>query len=338
MNSQPRMDSQQSSRLQAAGLWLLRLQEDVLSEAELADWVEWCERDPKNLAAFDELRSLWEVSAGHLQAQAQPKTPPRRRVPVWLALAASVVLAVGAGAIFFAINQGQSERIGNGDLIRTPVAANQPGVLPDGSRFEVGGRSAVAVDFSRELRRLELRDGEAFFQVEHDTSRPFVVEAAGVRIVAVGTAFNVRRAGAQVAVTVQEGRVKVSRAVAGVHPETATQVDAGQQLVVDIRTGSMSGSPVDPAVALSWRSGRLEFIGDSLDTVVSSVNRYAARPITLGDPQLRELTFTGTVFCESIDAWLDSLQQVFPVAVDRSNPSEIVLKRRAAASRADLQQ
>jgi len=159
-----------------------------------------------------------------------------------------------------------------------------------------------------------------------------VVEVGDLRIVAVGTAFNVRRSGTQVAVTVQEGAVEVSggevAARAKVDDRQPMRVASGEQLVVNVMSGEVREAAVDPAMALAWRAGRLEFTGDSLDTVVASVNRYSHRSIRLSDPTLGGLSFTGTVFLQDIDAWLDGLQQVFPVKVDRSANAEVVLKRR----------
>jgi transmembrane sensor len=57
------------------------------------------------------------------------------------------------------------------------------------------------------------RSGEAHFFVEKDPQRPFVVNAAGIDVRAVGTAFNVRIDPAAVEVLVTEGRVRVDPAV-----------------------------------------------------------------------------------------------------------------------------
>lgn len=324
-------------RLEDAGMWLIRLQEDTLREEEMSAWVEWCERDPKNLEAFEQLRSVYQAVD---RAPAARRPLLYKRIPVWAAMAASVVLVLAISAVFFAAGRWpDAEHVAGRAVVQTPVARNQPAILPDGSHVEVGGDSYVAVQYSEELRKLQLRNGEAFFQVKHDTSRPFVVHVADLQIVAVGTAFNVRRAGAQIVVTVQEGAVEVRRsdgasASARLEADGSSQlvepmlVEAGHQLVVDNRLGEAHASSVDPAVALAWRAGRLEFAGDTLDAVVASVNRYAAQPITLGDPRLAELTFTGTVFFDSIDAWLDGLQEVFPVVVERTGSGEIVLRPR----------
>ena len=61
--------------------------------------------------------------------------------------------------------------------------------------------------------------------------------------------------------------------------------------------------------------------------MIASVNRYSVRPIVLEDPALAQLTFTGTVFVDAIDASLDAMQQVFPLRVQRA-ALEIVIVRR----------
>ena len=94
------------------------------------------------------------------------------------------------------------------DSIITPLAMNQAAVLPDGSQVDFGARSALDVEFTGNQRHLELRTGQAFFRVKHDAHHPFVVEAGPVRVMAVGTAFDVRKTGTQVTVTVQEGTVR----------------------------------------------------------------------------------------------------------------------------------
>lgn len=317
-------------RLETAGHWLIRLQEDSLTEAEMAEWAEWCESDPQNLQAFEYLQSLWRVAGDHMPRRREALW--HSRIPVWAALAASILLTIIGGAVFLAGGKWWTEsRIADRELVQTPIATNRQAVLPDGSRIDLGARTAVTVNFEGPRRLLQLRDGEAFFQVKHDKTRPFVVEVEGLQIVAVGTAFNVRRTGATVAVTVQEGIVEVRKKPGDTRspaPARAVQARAGEQLVFDSRSGEIQESLIDPAVALAWRSGRLEFTGDSLDAVVASVNRYSERPIVLGDPRLGELSFTGTVFFSSIDCWLNGLQQVFPITVNRSGSGEIVLNPR----------
>ncbi len=328
MTESIRAASEEARRFGTAGDWLLRLQQDALTESELSEWIAWCESDPKNLAAFDELQALWHAAAEHPSARKADGVLRRQvlgaRVPLWLAAAASVAFVLIASVFVLGRGPQRVETLAAVDSVQTPVATNQHALLPDGSHVEIGARTVVDVDFSETRRRLELRSGEAFFIVKHDTARPFVVEAGELEIVAVGTAFDVRRTGTETSVTVQEGVVEVRG-----ESLPAVQGRAGEQLL--FREGQVRRSLVDPAMALAWRAGRLEFTGDSLVSVVANVNRYSPRPIVLADPALGDLSFTGTVFVSSIDAWLDGLQQVFPVVVDRDAEQEIRIAPREGA-------
>src|SRR3546814_6499165 len=65
--------------------------------------------------------------------------------------------------------------------------------LSDGSLAAVNTQTTLDVTMKPELRQVALKDGEAWFQVAKDRSRPFVVEVGDVRVRAVGTAFAVKR-------------------------------------------------------------------------------------------------------------------------------------------------
>jgi transmembrane sensor len=332
-------------RAEVAGEWLLLLRENEVPEETVSRWIEWCHSDERNLRAFEELQSLWQAAARHppdaqqlaLLLRSDDRGVRRRRsarqrmlsTRGWIGMAASaaalcLVALLLVGKFGAPLENRGVRRAGPTDSVTTPLATNQETVLPDGSQVDLGARSAIDVAYTGTQRRLELRSGQAFFRVKHDATHPFVVQAGNIRVTAVGTAFDVRNSGTQVAVTVQEGTVEVTDA--GNHG-TPAQATAGYQLVIDTSTGASRRSIVDPQMATAWRSGRLEFAGDSLDVVIASVNRYSARQIVLGDPSLGKLTFTGTVFVDSIDASLDGMQQVFPLDVHRSSREVILVKR-----------
>src|SRR3546814_14557130 len=61
--------------------------------------------------------------------------------------------------------------------------------LEDGSIVTLNGNSAVQIRYEDDIRRVVLRRGEASFEVAHNSERPFVVSADGVKVRAVGTEF-----------------------------------------------------------------------------------------------------------------------------------------------------
>jgi transmembrane sensor len=320
-------DWDDARRTQAASNWLITLGESDVPETTVLEWIEWCESDPRNLHVFEQMQSLWRATGEHppdAQQLAGLRRPEVPRIPTGFArLAIAASIAMLCVVVWVAFRNG-TEHTARIDSVQTPVATNRQAVLPDGSHVDMGARSILDVDFTGTQRSLKLRNGQAFFRVKHDATHPFVVDAGDIRVIAVGTAFDLRRSGAEVSVTVQEGTVEVQKEGSAMAPVRAS---AGYQLAFNTATGEMRRSIVDPEMALAWRDGRLEFAGDTLDAVIESVNRYAPRPIVIADPALGKLTFTGTVFVDSIDASLDAMQQVFPLQVRRSAHEIILVKR-----------
>jgi transmembrane sensor len=226
--------------------------------------------------------------------------------------------------------------------LSTPVGARTSRTLPDGSTVELGPRSAVRVRLTHDRRNIFIDEGEAFFQVAKHPHRPFIVQAGAVRVVAIGTAFNVRKTDERVVVTINEGTVRVvpddatapidsvnPLAVPIEHLDGQIRAGAGQQVIYSNRQHSLTMTHVDPIEATTnRRTGRLEFVNESLSSVVAEVNRLSPRPITLADQQLQTLVFTGTVRSDAIEDWLKGLGEVFPVeVVDQGDRGFLVTKR-----------
>ena len=205
--------------------------------------------------------------------------------------------------------------------------------LPDGTVLSLGAKSLAWINFGVERRDVVLERGEAFFEVAKDPRRPFVVRAGDSQITAVGTAFNVRRAGERVMVAVQEGVVNVGPAAAGTpvsqHADEQ-RVSAGEQVILGHDNRGTSDAATMPltAAAAAWRSGRLEYLNEPLKYVVADVNRYSKTEIVIDDPAVAELLVTGTVFEDDIDGWLRSIEEFMPVTADRSGGGRVRLRGR----------
>ena len=96
----------------------------------------------------------------------------RRRAAI--ALAASVVLAVGGGLLWLAYQRPH--------IYATRDGEQRTVQLPDGSTMAVNTNSRVRVAFSPSERRIWLTRGEAFFAVEHDIHRPFLVVTSNAAV------------------------------------------------------------------------------------------------------------------------------------------------------------
>ncbi len=206
--------------------------------------------------------------------------------------------------------------------------------LPDGSVAELKAEAEIAVDYSGAHRKISLLRGAAHFKVAKNASRPFVVNAGGIQVRAVGTAFEVVLSQTSIAVVVDEGRVAVEEAGAGEHA-VRTYVSAGNQVVVDLPSSS---TPADYApVALTGagaKSGkaalaqvpRMDLAATPLSEVVAVFNRYSDRQLVLADPALGAVQLSGVLRADNVDALLKLLATNYGIKPEiRGN--EIVLGR-----------
>jgi transmembrane sensor len=321
--------------------WLMRIRDGSVSERDLAEWTVWYESDERHKRAFDEMQKFW-IGAGALaddaagrerirslldeganRSQTLPVPGVSKRLLVPLALAASVAVV---GFTLYAL----APRL----LRPAPSSAAHPELaretlLPDGSKVELAPRSVLQVRYTPTERKVLLCTGEAYFSVIHDPARPFILSVNGLLIRDVGTAFNIRDANGRTVVTVVKGAIDVvsGSPSPGAGNATAVRVTAGEQVGWDAGERPTLVK-ADVARTLAWREGRLEYVGQPLASVIADVNRYAHRPVVVGDTAAGSILFTGTVFTRTADEWVQSLPNEFPVELISNGGASLVLASR----------
>lgn len=236
------------------------------------------------------------------------------------AIAALLVVAIAAGTVWhFSTDHTNSYRTKIGAVATVP--------LSDGSKITLNTDSHIRVAVNPTERRIKLDQGEAFFEVSKDAARPFVVEIADKRVIAVGTKFSIRREGDDIRVLVTEGRVRIERR--GIDSMAAqTQLAAGSEartaqaaVLVDQPT------PAQVEQLLSWRTGFIMFRDTALADAVADFNRYSARKIVIEDPAIAGIRIGGNFRCNDAAAFLWLLQSGFPINVEQRSDRIILTKR-----------
>lgn len=326
--------------LEQAARWHLWLRERGARPEAVDVFQRWCRSDPRHRQAYRRVSALWaaldalpgerlpwpspeELAADRYDgreplplpgAKAAPPAPRRRR---WAAAAAVLIAALGGWGLWRAAAPEPPA------VYQTAVAEQRRVALPDGSTVELGPRSRLEWHFDAHRRRLRLLTGEGYFRVAHDPARPFLVDLGVGRVQALGTAFNIRRRRNEVTVTVVEGVVAVEQDASARRARLAS----GQALAFDGGTLWQARTVPDPAAALAWRAGRLAYVEEPLAAVLEDVARYSSKPVALADESLRGLPFTGTVYADRLDAWLNGLERIYPVRVVEA-ADQILLFRR----------
>lgn len=192
---------------------------------------------------------------------------------------------------------------------RTGTGESRIVTLEDGTVVQLGGGSAIKTDVSKAARQVTLLAGEAFFDVVHDPARPFLVDAGGVKVVVLGTAFDVQLAGGETTVELARGRVAVS------YEDGARkgnfELSSGEMAMVDHASGAVARDTIAPEDIAAWRHGRM-FVNDvTVADVVERLQRYHKAWISVPDPRLAERRVTGLYDLTNPDRALRALVQPY---------------------------
>lgn len=326
---------------EAAARWFTRRRvADDMDANEAAAFDAWFAASDENRAAWARAEDRWNIFEGarddrNIKALRQAALGAAPARPRWIpyAIAASLAaLVVAASVMFVSGPSGDGGVVADLDAFGAPDYVTEKGErlhanLPDGTIISLNTASAIDVAFSKDEREVRLVSGEAFFEVAKDASRPFIVEAGGRRITALGTAFNVRLDG-EFEVTLVEGKVAVddnAKALMSVSPAGSealapapdrTILTPGQKLVA-APDGVRLVEGEEIARELRWRDGFVEFEGETLEAAVAEFNRYALQPIVIKDARVAKLKISGVFRTARPDGFIEVADEILPITADR---------------------
>jgi transmembrane sensor len=267
-------------------------------EPDFDDWdgfTAWLEADPAHGQAYDEVQfTLGEADAAlalHHEPGLAPQPEPLRDAvndnpPGWFArrgwlggaIAACLVLAMVSvlllsqrGATYYTTSPGETRLI----------------ALADGSTVALAGGSRIALEGER-MARLEA--GQALFSIRHDEANPFVLTAAGDKLVDAGTVFDVRLVDERMNLEVAEGAVIVNPTGQNL------KVTAGGRAVRG-DGGRFSLGSVDPDAVGEWTRGRISFENASLYEIARELSRATGRSFFSTDKATR---LSGSIAVEAV--------------------------------------
>jgi transmembrane sensor len=253
----------------------LRRRFDAWLLADPAHALDWQETS----ATFSALEDLRQERIARTAPKPAP-APRRRRAAAALAIAVAALLAIFAPTLWVRF---QADH-------RTSVAEQRTIVLPDGSSAQLAPETAIDVAFDEKRRRIRLLKGEALFVVNHQADRTFSVEAGGVEVVDIGTAFDVRVRPNGAEVAVLEGLVEVGAPLAT--PAVRERLQAGDWLrAVAQRPVERGQMPLEEVA--SWTRKRLVVKNRPVADIVDALRPYFDGMILVRGAGLAEARLTG---------------------------------------------
>jgi len=256
---------------------------------EVALISQWRQADAANEQRFRQLEKLWNSSEGlrnsrsfntdmawqKVSARLQPArvTKVRSLRTVWMA-AASVLLVFGVSLLLYNVFRQAPMQMAASDGTHTEQID-----LSDGSEVLLrSGSLAYPEQFGKGKRRVELKQGTAYFKVSRNPDQAFIIKAGASEITVLGTAFEVSSNGDFTGVRVSSGKVRFT-SPAGEKILTAgmsARYNSKRNALEDISAGTGTEN------SLSYATGLLVFNNRTLAEVTEDLNaHYRERRIIL---------------------------------------------------------
>lgn len=323
--------SRSAQHLQEAADWLTRLQRPEVDETDWLAFDAWLS-EPGAQEAYDAIQAvdeeIFQRGAAVRGELAEPRRVAAKRMFTidwrWLG---GLGAAAAATAVAITIAP-WGELLPQPDTLYTTAKGESRTVeLADGSRVDLNTDSHISVRLEKDARRVTVHDGQALFDVAHDSARPFLITAGDETVRVVGTKFDVRRRDGQLSVTVLRGLVEVSTD----GEETPIRLRPGQMLEHVEGASGVSVRAVAAEDQVGWRSGRLVYRDQPLGRIVSDMNHYFERPIRLEGENTATLRFSGVLIVDGQDAMVRRLSSLMPISATPTDDA-IVLRGRPSAS------
>ncbi len=302
------------------------------SAAEMQSLADWVKAEPGNRIIFDEYRQAWSGIEGNilddqintgLEWEKFTEQISRRsdfsRIytlhPFFArGLRFAAILLIFLIPVFFIYQYFTPVK----DQKVSASLAMTETLLPDGTRVTLNSGSSIEFPtrFEGDAREVKLQ-GEAYFEVQHDALKPFIVSSGNMRVKVFGTAFNVNtyKQAASMEVILTRGRIsvfykdKVNEQIM-LTPGDMAIVFRNQALIRKIRNEDEN--------YMAWKTKKLIFSNKSLGIVVQDLNRVYHSDIRLMNTALTSCRLTATFDNQTIESILNVLQSTLDISITRT--------------------
>lgn len=241
---------------------------------------------------------------------------------IWLKAVAAVLIIISISALLYKLEFQSSDSrmasvVKNNNLVKPDKPGRRFINLPDGSsvilnensRLEFGG-------FNANGKREVYLEGEAYFDIKHDASHPFIVYTGKLQTTVLGTAFNINSnsQNGTITVTVIRGKVKV-----GDKTHTFNVIDPDEQVVFDKELSPNIKKSVIAKNFIAWKNEDIYFDDVNIKDVANQLEERFNVSIVFSNEIIKNCRFSAT-FLKS-----QSLEQILNV-IGEFNHIEYQLK------------
>lgn len=308
----------------------LKKETTPLENEQVEQWLAANHQDHNQWHSFNkETRAEWlddlftDIKTS-ISADTTPVVPLKAKNNWWLKVASIAAVIAIAFGLFWQWPTIKNQ-FGN-DLETLQVAANQKRsiILSDGSKIWINASSELRYPktFAGNKREVYL-SGEAYFDIQHDSSKPFIVHTGKVKTTVLGTAFDIKAnpQSGTVTVTVTRGKVSVAD-----ENRLLGYVTPGRQINYDINKQEHVEGTADLDKVLDWQDAEIRFDEITFATAIKDLQERFKVRITFDNENLANCRFTGvSLKGKNIDQILKVICTVNNATYQRNKNGNIII-------------
>ncbi|MCU4677497.1 FecR domain-containing protein [Catenovulum sp. 2E275] len=302
--------------------WILLLQDNPDNSDVLKQHKDWLASSENHQRVWQESQNVWEL-LGNLDTVSNnisesPQQPEKNKSKqkfffnsvLYFASAACLLLTMlpGLWNVFFTDYYTQAGQV-------------QTISLEDGSKLTLGADSAIKVEFNEQYRKVEILQGQVYFDVVHNPNKPFLVKSDDLDVQVLGTSFDIELGEQATWLGVESGVVKA---------ESNDQVNVlteGMLLNIQPVIGENTISNTAQHNVSSWREGRLFVKNRKVKDIIYTLERYFSGYIYVADDSILEQKVTGSFQLNQVESALSAVIRPYGGKVTSISPYILIVNR-----------
>ncbi len=323
---------------------ILKYLEGTASDEEKQTLLNWIHENESNKNEFHEIRDLW-ITTGNVLSETSDsqkafdrfkqsvagyenvRKQKRNRIRI-LKYAASVAIFIVCSLGMYLLGGRNIKKEKLQTVVNQTIVRNEKVslLLPDGTKVWLNKDSKISYpDSFDDKRRLVILDGEGYFEVAHDETRPFFVETKGMTVKVLGTVFDMKNYSDDVIseTVLLSGKVEVDMD----NDKDPILLSPNQKISYNKQTGNHYIEDIDAPEYALWKNDKLVMDNEELEAIFKKIGRWYDVDIVYDRTLPLKTRYSITITDEPKEEILRLLSIISPVKYKVEN-NQIIISRK----------
>ncbi|WP_047533752.1 FecR family protein [Methylotenera sp. N17] len=317
---------------ESAIAWFIRIRDAEADDVIRSKFEQWLMSSQAHQQAYADISKMWETfgSTSDLEKLAGvaeqniylQKAERSQHVKKYIVgLMAAVAIGLGGLLGFQSWRAQPTMQM----MAQTEVGQIKSQRLNDGTLLTMNMGTVIEVTYYRDQRLVNLKQGEAIFDVARDERRPFIIDSGKAKITVLGTRFAVNRMKKLVRVSVDHGTVKVEQ-------HDSKNIESPDSLILhDGEVAEVNAYRSEPthvqrqaSDAFAFEKGMVIFEEADMDEIAETLSRYRKLPLIVEQPVSAKVHISSMLKADAIETFINQMPEMAPVSIVQTSKATII--------------